>query len=77
MCRGYRTYEHIARLVPGERMGTCWQCCASVVLVIVLVMSNREVTARNRTVEQKIRDDPDLSEVSTLKFTVAVSFILQ
>lgn len=47
----------------SERMTTRWQGCASAVLVIVFVVSNRVATARNQTVEQKIRDDPDLSEV--------------
>jgi hypothetical protein len=49
--------------VSSERMRTRWQSCASAVLVIVLVVSDRMATARNQTVEQKIRDDPDLSEV--------------
>lgn len=49
--------------VTGERMRTRWDRCALAVLVIVFVVSNRMATARNQTVEQKIRDDPDLSEV--------------
>jgi len=47
----------------NERMTTRWQCCASAVLVIVLVVSDRVATASKQTVELKIRDDPDLSEV--------------
>jgi hypothetical protein len=60
----------VVRLVSGERMRTRWQCCASAVLVIVLMVSNREATARNQTVEQKIRDDSDLSEVRLILHTV-------
>ena len=47
----------------NERMTTRWQCCASAVLVIVLVVSDRVATAKNQIVEHRIRDDPDLSEV--------------
>lgn len=47
----------------NERMTTRWQCCASAVLVIVFVVSDRMALARNQIVEHTIRDDPDLSEV--------------
>ena len=45
------------------KMRTRWEWFASAVVVLVMVVSNREATARNQTVEQKIRDDPELSEV--------------
>ena len=48
-------------LASNERMTTRWQCCTSAVLVIVLMVSDRVAT--KQTVEHKIRDDPDLSEV--------------
>lgn len=54
-------------------MRTRWQCCASAVLVIVLVVSDRAATARNQTVEQKIRDDPDLSEFYSLLENSAIA----
>lgn len=64
-------------VVSNKRMRTRWQCCASMVLVIVLVVSNREATARNQTVEQKIRDDPDLSEVSLVSNSFKCIFVCQ
>ncbi|XP_021919036.1 fasciclin-1 isoform X2 [Zootermopsis nevadensis] len=54
-------------------MTTRWQGCASAVLVIVFVVSNRVATARNQTVEQKIRDDPDLSEFYSLLENSAIA----
>lgn len=50
----------------NETMTTRWQCCASAVLVIVLVVFDRVATARSQTVQQKIRDDAELSEVRLL-----------
>lgn len=50
-----------------------WQCCASAVLVIVLVVSDRVATARNHIVEHKIRDDPDLSEFYSLLENSAIA----
>ena len=44
-------------------MRTRWEWFASALMVLVMVVSNREANARNQTVEQKIRDDPELSEV--------------
>ncbi|XP_069675634.1 fasciclin-1 isoform X4 [Periplaneta americana] len=46
-----------------------WQWYGAVVLVLVLVTA----TARNQTVEQKIRDDPDLSEFYSLLENSAVA----
>ncbi|XP_023702117.1 fasciclin-1 isoform X3 [Cryptotermes secundus] len=62
-------------VVSDESMRTRWQCCASTVLVIVLLVSNKEATARNQTVEQRIRDDPDLSEFYSLLENSAVANI--
>lgn len=59
-------------------MRTRWEWFASAVVVLVMVVSNREATARNQTVEQKIRDDPELSEFySLLENSVVANTTLQ
>lgn len=73
--RGHRACKVSGMVVSDERMRTRWQCCAFTVLVIVLMVSNREATAGNQTVQQKIRDDPDLSEVRLISNSFKCIFV--